>query len=92
MRFYEYMQAPGHARDLGIELNGRLYFQGKDGALNDDLNRLGGFYSMIEYGVLFPLGGLGYQPRDAEFLSSRLGGAVDTEIAHTLRWYLGIFF
>jgi uncharacterized protein (TIGR04551 family) len=91
-RASEFMQTPGHGRDLGIELNGRLYFQGKDGALNDDLNRLGGFYTMLEYGVLFPLNGLSYQPRETELLASRLGKKVDTEIAHTLRWYLGISF
>jgi uncharacterized protein (TIGR04551 family) len=35
-RASEFMQAPGHARDLGVELDGQVYFQSKDGALNDD--------------------------------------------------------
>lgn len=92
-RASEFMQTPGHARDLGVELNGRLYFQAKDGALNDDLAQMGGFFTMLEYGILFPLGGLGYQPRAADELANTPGvGEVDTEIAHTLRWYLGIFF
>ena len=38
-----------YARDLGIELNFNLYFQSKDGSLNDDPNKMGGFYTMLQY-------------------------------------------
>ena len=58
----EFIQTPGHARDLGIELDGKIYFQSRDGTLNDNPNKKGGFYTQLEYGVLFPLGGLGYLP------------------------------
>jgi uncharacterized protein (TIGR04551 family) len=82
-RASEFVQAPGHERDLGIELNGSVYFQSKDGVLNDRPGTLGGFYTMVQYGVLFPLDGLGYPSRVA-------GG--DTSAAQILRWYLGVFF
>ena len=86
-RASDYVQTPGHARDLGIELDGRLYFQSKDGGLNDKPGRMGGFYAMLEYGVLFPLAGLGYQ--EAE--KANLGGA-DISAAQILRLYLGVLF
>jgi uncharacterized protein (TIGR04551 family) len=86
-RASEFVQTPGHANDLGLELNGRLYFQSKDGSLNDKPGRMGGFYAMLEYGVLFPLAGLGYQPVE----KSRNGGA-DTSAAQILRLFLGVMF
>jgi hypothetical protein len=81
-RASEFIQAPGHERDLGIELNGALYFQSKDGALNDDPNKMGGFYARAEYGILFPMGGLGYP--------ALVPG--DTSSAQILRLYLGVLF
>jgi uncharacterized protein (TIGR04551 family) len=59
-RSSEVEQSPGHARDLGIELDFRLYYQAKDGSLNDDPTKVGGFFTMLQYGVFFPLGGLNY--------------------------------
>ncbi|RYZ09404.1 MAG: TIGR04551 family protein [Myxococcales bacterium] len=86
-RASEFMQTPGHARDLGIELNGQIYFQSKDGSLNDDPNRMGGFFAKLEYAVLFPMSGLGYASVEA----SRLTNA-DTNLAQALRLYLGVSF
>jgi uncharacterized protein (TIGR04551 family) len=86
-RASDYVQTPGHARDLGVELDGRLYFQSKDGNLNDKPGRMGGFYAMLEYGVLFPLAGLGYQESER----NKLGGA-STSAAQILRMYLGVLF
>jgi uncharacterized protein (TIGR04551 family) len=86
-RASEFMQAPGHERDLGIELNGRLYYQAKDGALNDIAGSLGGFYTELDYGVLFPMSGLGYTDRVAAD-----DNPPETRIAQTLRWYLGVLF
>ena len=82
-RASEYMQAPGHARDLGIEVNGSVYYQSKDGVLNDRAGSMGGFFTMLQYGVLFPLDGLGYPEKVT-------GGS--TSAAQILRWYLGVFF
>jgi uncharacterized protein (TIGR04551 family) len=86
-RASEFMQTPGHARDLGIELNGQIYFQSKDGSLNDDPNRMGGFFAKLEYAVLFPMSGLGYASVEA----SRLTNA-DTNLAQALRLFLGVSF
>ncbi len=87
-RASEFVQAPGHARDLGIELNGSVYFQSKDGALNDDPTKMGGFFTQIQYGVLFPMQGLGYSAHDAALIS----GSTSLSTAQTLRWYMGVFF
>ena len=94
-RASEFVQAPGHARDLGVELNFKVYYQAKDGVLNDDLDQMGGFYTAIEYGVLFPLDGLGYMPQQVEDYKQYQNEGdevLDTETAQTVRWYLGILF
>jgi uncharacterized protein (TIGR04551 family) len=90
-RASEFVQAPGHARDLGVELNGSVYFQSKDGALNDDPSKMGGFFTKLEYGVLFPMQGLGYSSTDASSIALQ-GGSASTSAAQTLRWYMGVFF
>ncbi|MBN2197076.1 MAG: TIGR04551 family protein [Polyangiaceae bacterium] len=92
-RASSFVQTPGHKRDLGIELNGRLFFQSKDGALNDLPGSLGGFYTQLEYGVLFPLRGLGYQKRELASMQAALGDeAGHLKAAQILRWYLGVLF
>ena len=93
-RASQFIQAPGHDRDLGIELNGRVYYQAKDGALNDLPGFLGGFFTEIDYGVLFPMDGIGYPPGTAAEIAAlrRNPEAADTRIAQTLRWFIGIVY
>ncbi len=93
-RASQFVQTPGHKRDLGIELNLQLYYQSKDGALNDDPDKMGGFFTSLQYGVLFPLGGLGYQPQEQTRIIDDLrdSGAADTSTAQILRWYMGVLF
>lgn len=92
-RASEFIQTPGHARDLGIELDGKLYFQSKDGTLNDDPDKMGGFFTSLEYGVFFPLGGLGYLTQQQNtFGTTASGTTLGTSAAQTLRWYMGILF
>jgi uncharacterized protein (TIGR04551 family) len=92
-RASNFMQAPGHERDLGIELDGKLYYQSKDGALNDVPGIMGGFYTEVDYGVLFPMAGLGYPDALKQQIQNSLGqNAADIKIAQTLRWYLGVLF
>jgi len=92
-RASEFMQAPGHARDLGVELNAQVYFQSKDGARNDDPSKKGGFFTKLEYGVLFPMAGLGYSPAAKSKINQQLNfNAANTNTAQTLRWYMGVFF
>jgi uncharacterized protein (TIGR04551 family) len=85
-RASEFVQTPGHADDLGLELGGALYFQSKDGALNDDPTQPGGFFAQLQYAVLFPLDGLGYQAATEAQVS------VDTSAAQMVRMYLGVLF
>jgi len=82
-RASEFVQTPGHHRDLGVELDLRLYYQSKDGSLNDNPDKMGGFFTMLQYGVLFPLGGLSYLP---------LENGPDTSTAHALRWFIGVLY
>jgi uncharacterized protein (TIGR04551 family) len=85
-RASEFVQTPGHSDDLGLELGGSLYFQSKDGAINDDPSQGGGFFAQLQYAVLFPLDGLGYQAVTRQELG------VDTSAAQLLRLYLGVLF
>lgn len=85
-RASEPVQTPGHSTDLGLELGGSLYYQSKDGALNDDPSQSGGFFAQLQYSVLFPLDGLGYQAVTKQELG------VDTSAAQMLRLYLGVLF
>lgn len=88
-RASEFIQAPGNKRDLGVELDVQLYYQAKDGNLNDDPSKMGGFYTALQYGVFFPLGGLDYLPleRDAQKLPDWSLSA-----AQTVRLILGVMF
>ncbi len=88
-RTSEFMQSPGHKRDLGVELDLQIYYQAKDGSLNDNPEKLGGFFAMMQYGVFFPLGGLSYQPVVASTNSSV---NLDTSAAQTVRLFLGVAY
>lgn len=90
-RASEFTQAPGHQRDLGIEVDATIYFQSKDGALNDKPGAMGGFFTMLQYGLLFPMGGLGYPSTTAGNIQSSFGNS-DLSTAQILRWYMGIFY
>jgi uncharacterized protein (TIGR04551 family) len=85
-RASQFVQTPGHRRDLGVELDLQLYYQSKDGSLNDDPSKLGGFYSMLQYGVFFPLAGLEYLPGDTQLTNSSLA------TAQAIRLILGVAF
>lgn len=90
-RAAEFIQTAGNERDLGIELNFKLYYQAKDGTLNDDPDKMGGFYTSLEYGVLFPLGAFDYLIEEEQEFEQQ-GVPFESETAQTLRWYLGILF
>jgi uncharacterized protein (TIGR04551 family) len=87
-RASEFVQTPGHKRDLGVEVDAQIYYQSRDGTLNDDPSKIGGFYAMLQYGVFFPLGGLSYLPGS---VSSDLP---DTSLsaAQTVRLFLGVAY
>ena len=90
-RASEFFQAPGHQPDLGVELDLQLYYQAKDGSLNDDPSKIGGFYTMLQYGVFFPLGGLGYLPSQ-QALVPGIDSGWDLSAAQTVRWFVGVVY
>ncbi len=83
VRASEFVQAPGRSRDLGVEVNAQIYFQAKDGVLNDDPSKVAGFYAMLQYGAFFPMGGLDALPGPT---------SVSTSMAQTVRMHLGVAF
>jgi uncharacterized protein (TIGR04551 family) len=89
-RASEFVQTPGNHRDLGGELDVQLYYQAKDGSLNDDPNKMGGFYSALQYGVFIPLGGgLEYLQKEQDPTKNSDWGL---SAAHTVRLILGVLF
>jgi uncharacterized protein (TIGR04551 family) len=90
-RASEFVQTPGHRRDLGVEIDLTLYYQSKDGSLNDDPDKMGGFFTMIQYGVLFPLWGMNYMPGEKD-AATQQNISLGTSTAQTLRWFCGILF
>lgn len=91
-RASEFIQTPGNKRDLGVELDLQVYYQSKDGSLNDDPNKQGGFYSALQYGVFFPLGGLDYLPGETSGTNAKPGVNYDVSTAQTVRLILGVLF
>lgn len=88
-RASNFMQTPGHQRDLGIELDGSVYYQSKDGSLNSRDDLTGGFFAMAQYGVLFPLGGLSYlQDQEDQYA----GQIPKLKPAQMVRMFLGVVF
>lgn len=71
------IQTWGNADDLGVEIDISLYYRSEDGP---DL--LDGFYAQAQWGIFFPLNGLGYLPGTAMVPS--------LENAQTLRLLLGV--
>ncbi|MDF2695184.1 MAG: hypothetical protein K0S65_3567, partial [Labilithrix sp.] len=88
-RASEFIQTPGNKRDLGVELDLQLYYQAKDGSLNDDPNKMGGFYTALQYGVFFPLGGLDYLKAEQD--SNKIADW-SLSTAQTVRLILGVMF
>ncbi len=88
-RASEFVQAPGNKRDLGVALDVQLYYQAKDGNLNDDPTKMGGFYTALQYGVFFPLGGLDYLKNEQD-PAKNADWSLST--AQTVRLILGVLF
>jgi uncharacterized protein (TIGR04551 family) len=90
-RASQFEETPGHKRDLGVELDFQLYYQASDGSLNDDLEKIGGLYAMLQYGVFFPLGGLDYLPGE-QSAPGASGLNLGLSTAQTVRLFMGIVF
>jgi uncharacterized protein (TIGR04551 family) len=91
-RASEPIQAPGHEPDLGAEINFKIYYQLSPGPVRAGVEEMGGFYTSLEYGVLFPLPGLDYLPGQVSAYSVATGEVLEISPAQTARWFLGIMF
>jgi len=82
-------QAYGADPNLGFELDGSVYYRSEDGPGPTD-----GFYAQFQYGLLFPLAGLGYASysRDPNVAQNPqiTGGNPSLRKAQTLRLILGV--
>jgi uncharacterized protein (TIGR04551 family) len=70
------IQTWGNDANLGVELNGQIYWHSADGPDKSD-----GYHAALQYGVLFPMDGLGYYYK-----------SVNLHTAQTLRLVLGVVF
>ncbi len=79
-------QTWGGDPDLGVEINGSLYWRGEDGPELDD-----GFHAIVQYGILFPMQGLWYRSADAA-TSTIQGRSGELQTAQTVRLILGVVY
>lgn len=79
-RASEALQTWGNQSDLGVEIDAQVYYRSEDGP---DL--LDGFYASLQYGIFFPLAGVGYLPGTGV---AGTGG----QNAQTLRLILGVSY
>lgn len=88
-RASEPVQSRGNEADLGVELNAEVTYQSnfRDTSLGDRPGA--GFFASLQYGVLFPMAGLG--PREDERNGSSLSG-FSFSTAQTLRGVLGVMY
>jgi uncharacterized protein (TIGR04551 family) len=71
------VQTWGNNPNLGVEIDAQVYWRSADGP-----NMTDGYHAMLQYGVLFPMKGLGYMDGSHSSLSN----------AQTLRLVLGVMF
>lgn len=72
------VQTWGNDPNLGLELNATLYYRSEDGP-----ELLDGFYGMLQYGIFFPMDGLGY-------IAEAGSAPPDLENAQIVRLLLGV--
>lgn len=92
-RASEFQQTRGNHADLGVEIDATLRYQSNhyrvDGV--EPVRAAPGFYAMLQYGVFFPLGGLG--PTDFERTTNSQGlAAFQFQTAQMVRGWLGVAF
>ena len=88
-RASEFVQTRGNAADLGIEINAEVTYQSnfRDTSLGDRPGA--GFFASLQYGVLFPMAGLG--PREDERATSTYSG-FSFSTAQTFRGVVGVMY
>lgn len=78
-------QTWGDDPDLGVEINLSLYWRSEDGPEFID-----GYHAMLQWGILFPMQGLGYTGEEEE--NARSAGFDDLEYPNALHLLLGIVY
>ncbi|MDB4932559.1 MAG: hypothetical protein JWM10_5043 [Myxococcaceae bacterium] len=88
-RASEFLQTRGNDPNLGVEINAEVTYQSnfRDTSLGDRPGA--GFFASLQYGVLFPMAGLG--PREDERASSTYSG-FSFSTAQTLRGVVGVMY
>lgn len=79
------VQTWGNSADLGVELDASIYYRSEDGP-----ELLDGFYAMAQFGLLFPMQGLGYLGTAAN--PEITGGNPELKNAQMIRLILGVQF
>lgn len=85
-RASEFVQAPGNASDLGVEIGTKVFYQSPASTFDVQGRPTTGFYGQLDYSVLLPLQGLDYLPGET------VPDTVGLTPAHLLRLYLGVLF
>jgi uncharacterized protein (TIGR04551 family) len=80
-RASEPLQTWGNADDLGVEIDVSVYYRSEDGP-----DILDGFYAQAQWGIFFPLDGLGYLEEAGGATAPSLGNA------QTFRLLLGVMY
>jgi len=79
------VQTWGNSSNLGVEIDAQIYWRSSDGPNVND-----GYHLALQYGVLFPMQGLGYLPSYRR--SAGDSDPPDLSTAQTLRLILGVVF
>ncbi|NOY91114.1 MAG: TIGR04551 family protein [Deltaproteobacteria bacterium] len=83
------VQTYGSDPNLGVEIDASLYYRSEDGPGPTD-----GFYAQLQYGLLFPMAGLGYPSYSVDPRATQnpaiAGGNPSLNKAQTLRLILGV--
>jgi uncharacterized protein (TIGR04551 family) len=79
------VQTWGNSADLGVEVDASLYYRSEDGP-----ELLDGFYAMAQFGLLFPMQGLGYLSQGT--VSDEPAGWAGLKNAQSIRLILGVQF
>jgi uncharacterized protein (TIGR04551 family) len=89
-RASEFVQTRGNAADLGVELNAELTYVSNYRDQTFGATPAPGFFASIQYGVLFPMAGLG--PTNAELAPGSTLEGFSSSTAQTLRGVLGVMY
>lgn len=90
-RASEFISTRGNHADLGVEIDATLQYQSNHRRDPNDMRPVPGFYAMAQYGIFFPLGGLGLTDDERNSPPADLQG-FQLQTAQTARAVLGVTF